>query len=303
MSEYEGASSFGAGSGNYVYLAYVDSGLTIAYIQAASVNQDALTCSFGTALTQGGDPADFDGGVVAYVGNSTVVAGHRAGTGMILQRYTNVSGTMTATGTQISDVGYRIDPAELGFAPSSVVQYRSAYFDTGNGASGTVYGASEFGAINYNANDTSITTSNQNFGCNLNNADKMLGTYSVSGTISAIAVPITWNLLGAPTFSAGTAVTAVTPTGSGGSWFPASGFATDQAYIVYNDTGTTISYRPVTVSGNTVSLGSSVQAFSGLSNFGSQMMATSAVIGTKTYLAGVQVRSTATPYIYGIRFS
>ena len=60
---------------------------------------------------------------------------------------------------------------------------------------------------------------------------------------------------------------------------------------------------PITVSGSTVTVGSSNQIFTGLSNFYYQMMATSAVIGTKTYLAGVQVRSTATPYIYGYKLS
>jgi hypothetical protein len=301
MSEYEGANSFGAGSGDYVYLAYVNSLATLSVYQVAQVDRDALTCSFGTSVSD--TVADFDGGVAAYVGGTSAVFGARTGTGMTIRRYTRSGTTLTAAGTTSPDQGYRIDPAELGFAPNGTTQYRSAYFDTGNGASGTVYGATELGSTNYNAYNTSITTSNRNFGCNLNNTDKMLGTYAVSGTVSAIAVPITWNAASAPTFSAGTAVTAVTPTGSGGAWFPASGFTTDTAYIIYNDSATTISYVPVTVSTSTVTIGSSVQMLTGLSNFYYSMAATSAKISTKTYLAGVQVRSSGAPYIYGYRLS
>jgi len=303
MSEYEGANSFGNGTGNYVYLSYTNFPTTLSVFQAASVNQDALTCTFGTAVV-GALAADFDGGVAAYVGGTSAVFGCRTGGGFSVQRYTRSGTTLTAAGTASADQGYRIDPAQLGFQPNGTTQYRSAYFDTGNGASGTIYGATELGATNYTAYNTSITTSNQNFGCNLNSTDRMLGTYGVSGTVSAIAVPITWNAASAPTFAAGTAVTALTITPSiGGSWFPVSGFATNTAYIIYNDTATTISYLPVTVSGTTVTIGSSVQMFAGLSNFYYQMMATSAVIGTKTYLAGVQVRSSGAPYIYGVRYS
>ena len=303
MSEYEGANSFGTGSGSYVYLGYTKADVTEAYGQVASVNQDALTCTFGTAVVLSGTP-DADQTVAAYVGNSSAVFGCRTGSGMNIQRYTRSGTSLTAAGTLSSDLGYRIDAAQLGFDDPSSVQFRSAFFDTGNGASGTVFGASYLGPTNYSAYDsTLITTSNQNFGCNLNATDKMLGTYRISGTVSAIAVPITWNASSNPTFSPGTGVTAVTPTGSGGSWYPASGFTANTAYILYNDTSTTISYVPVTVSGSTVTVGSNVQIFTGLSNFYYQMMSTSAVIGAKTYLCGVQIRSTATPYIYGYRLS
>ena len=306
MSEYEGANSFGTGSGNYVYLGYVKADISEAYGQVASVDQDALTCTFGTAVVLSGTP-DADQAVAAYVGGSSAVFGCRTGGGMAVQRYTRSGTSLTAVGTASADLGYRIDAAQMGFAPDGTTQYRSAFFDTAGGASGTVFGASELGSTNYTAFDASlITTSNQNFGCNLNSTDKMLGTYRISTTTYAIAVPITWNSASAPTFAPGTGVVAVTPDpapGSGGSWYPASGFSTNTAYIMYNDTSTTISYVPVTVSGSTVTVGSSNQIFTGLSNFYYQMMATSAVIGTKTYLAGVQVRSTSTPYIYGYKLS
>ena len=304
MSEYEGANSFGTGSGSYVYMGYTKADNTEAYGQVASVDQDALTCTFGTAVVLSGTP-DADQTVAAYVGNSSAVFGCRTGGGMTIQRYTRSGTSLTAAGTLSSDLGYRIDAAQLGFDDASSVQFRSAFFDTANGASGTVFGASYLGSTNYSAYDnTLITTSSQNFGCNLNATDKMLGTYRISSTVSAIAVPITWNASSDPTFAPGTGVTAVTPTGSGGSWYPASGFTTNTAYILYNDTGTTISYVPVTISGTTtVTVGSSVQMFTGLSNFYYQMMSTSAVIGAKTYLCGVQIRSTATPYIYGYRLS
>jgi hypothetical protein len=302
QSEYEGANSFGVGSGDYVYLSYTNITATLSVYQVAQVDRDALTCTFGTAVS-GALTTDFDGGVTAYVGDVSAVFGARTGSGFTVQRYTRSGTTLTAAGTSSADQGVRIDPAQLGFAPNGTTQYRSAFFDTGNSAIGTVYGGTELGATNYTAYDTSITTSSQNFGCNLNSTDKMLGTYAVSGTVSAIAVPITWNAASVPTFAPGTAVTAVTPSASGGSWFPVSGFTTNTAYIIYNNSGSAISYVPVTVSGSTVTIGSSVQLFGGLSNFDNQMMAASAVIGTRTYLAGVQVRSTATPYIYGVRFS
>jgi len=303
MSEYEGANSFGNGTpGTYVYLSYVNAAVTTGYVQTASIDNNNLTCSFGTAVALAGTP-DFDGGAVAFVGTLSCVAGCRTGGGFSIRRYTNSGGTLTAVGTASPDQGYRIDPAELGFAPNGTTQYRSAYFDTGSGASGTVYGATALGATNYNAYNTSITAPTRNFGCNLNNTDKMLGTYAVSSTVSAIAVPITWNAASAPTFAAGTAVTAFVVTGSGGAWFPASGITTDTAYMIYNDSATTISYVPVTVSGTTVTIGSSVQMFAGLSDFYYSMAATSAKISTKTYLAGVQVRSSGAPYIFGYRLS
>jgi hypothetical protein len=302
MSEYEGANSFGNGTpGTYVYLSYINAAVTTGYVQTASIDNNNLTCSFGTAVALAGTP-DFDGGAVAFVGSGSCVAGCRNGGGFSIRRYTNSGGTLTAAGTISPDQGYRIDPAELGFAPSTTVQYRSAYFDTGNGASGTVYGATGLGVTNYNAYDTSITTSSQNFGCNLNNTNKMLGTYNVSGTVSAIAVPITWSLISAPTFSPGTAVTAFS-LGSTAAWSPVSGFTTDTAYMIYNDSTTSISYVPVTVSTSTVTIGSSVQMFTGLSNFYYNLIGSSAKISTKTYLSGIQVRSSGAPYIFGYRLS
>ena len=302
MSEYEGANSFGNGTpGTYVYLSYVNAAVTTGYVQTASIDQNNLICSFGTAVALAGTP-DFDGGAVAFVGGNSCVAGCRTGSGFSIRRYTNSGGTLTAAGTASPDQGFRIDPAELGFAPSTTVQYRSAYFDTGNGASGTVFGATALGATNYNAYDTSITTSSGNFGCNLNNTNKMLGTYTVSGTVSAIAVPITWSLFGVPTFAPGTAVTAFT-LGLTAAWSPVSGFSTDTAYILYNDSTTSISYVPVTVSTSTVTIGSSVQMFAGLSDFYYNLIGSSAKISTKTYLSGIQVRASGAPYIFGYRLS
>jgi hypothetical protein len=302
MSESEGANGFGGGGNPYIYLCYINAALTTAYGLVVNTAVDTLSCSFGTPIALAGTP-DADQPVAATVATGSAVFGARTGTGMSVRRYTQSYPTLTAVGTLSPDQGFRIDAAELGFAPSGTTQYRSAYFDTGNGASGTVYGATELGATNYNANNTAITTSSQNYGCNLNSTDKMLGTYAVSGTVSAIAVPITWNLLSAPTFSPGSAVTAVTPTASGGAWFPVSGFATDTAYILYNDTASTISYVPITVSTSTVTVGSSVQMLTGLSNFYYGISGSSAKVGTKTYLAGVQIRSSGAPYIFGYRLS
>jgi len=312
MSEYEGANGFGVGSGNYVYLAYTNNPVTTGYVQAASVNQDALTCTFGTALTLTGTP-DFDGAVVAYVGNSRCVAGCRTGGGMSMIMYTRSGTTLTATIFQSVDQGFRIDPAELGFqsgasfpgAPGT--QYRSGFFDTGNGASVTVYGASQFDGFGLTTTNTSITNSNQNFGCNLNTTEKLLGGYyySATQTLNVAAVSITWSaaFLTPPSLSIGTSQTISYTPDTGTAWFPVSGFAIDTAYILYNNSATGLAYIPITVSGTTVSVGTSVPIFNNITNINYGLIGSSAAISTKTYLAGVQPRTSGAPYIYGVRLS
>jgi hypothetical protein len=52
-----------------------------------------------------------------------------------------------------------------------------------------------------------------------------------------------------------------------------------------------------------VTVGSSVQMLTGLSNFNYGISGSSAKIGTKTYLSGVQIRSSGAPYIFGYRLS
>lgn len=302
MSEYEGANSFLNGTPTaHVYLCYVNNAVTSSFGQVASTDVNALTCTFGTAVSLGMTP-DADQPAVAFVGNSRAVMGARTGSGSTVKRYSRSGTTLTAEGTASADLVYRIDSAQLGFENDGSTQYRSSFFATGNGASGTVFGGSAQGATNYSATNTSITGTDLNSGCNLNNTNKMLGVHQTGSTQSVIAIETTWNSASAPSFATGSAVT-MSDVVAGGSWKPVSGFATDTAFVVYNSNSSTVDIRPVTVSGTTVTLGTKQNVIRGLSSIDSQMSVSSAVIGTTTWLAGVQTRTSGAPYIWGARLA
>lgn len=305
MSDYEGANSFGNGTpSGYVYMCYIDSTLSAGYIKTAFPDVNSLTCTFGTAVAITGTP-DADQPVVAYVGNDRAIAGLRTSLDAKIKRYARSGSSLSSEGTISNNLGYQIDSAAIGFLNDGTTQYRSGFFNTNTGASGTVYGANELGATNYSANNTAITASNQNIGCNLNNTGKMLGGYyyNTSSQLNLQAVDITWNSASAPTFSAGSAaLTSYTGT-TGTAWYPVSGFTTDTAYILCNNSTSTIDYIPVTVSGTTISLGTTKTMFTGLSGFNYEMTGTSAKVGTKTYLAGIQIRTSGGPYVFGYRLT
>jgi hypothetical protein len=191
----------------------------------------------------------------------------------------------------------------LGFQPSGS-QYRMAQYATDSDGAGVQYSATTLDTTNNFAGSFYLTTPTVNTACNLNNTDKFLGASYTSPNLDLTAISVTWgNTVVGPTFSVGSAVTLSDISGSGSAWSPASGFTSNTAYIVYNSSGTTIDYRPVTTSGTTVTLGSKTTMVNGLSNFNGQMSATSATISTKTYLTGIQVRSSGAPYIFGSRLS
>ena len=172
---------------------------------------------------------------------------------------------------------------------------------TQNGASGTTIAAVQMGSTNYVVTDNTIGSTGFNMGCNLNNTNKMLGLSNAGGTNSLRAVSITWNSAANPSLTIGTANTGFNDQNNSACIVP--GHVADEAYILYNGTSTTIDYRKVTVSGTTVTINSKVNMISSLSSFYYQMSGSSATIGTKKYLAGVQVRSSGAPYIFGYRLA
>lgn len=296
-SEYEGANSFGNNTPtNYAYLCYAPT--SGAYqVQAVLANPSALTCTFGTAVSTALTP-DADQPAVAYVGNSRCVAGGRTGTYNV-KRYSRSGTTLTNEGTTSADFESRIDSDLEGFDWDGSSRYRMAQVATQNGASGTTISAVQLGATNYVVRNQTITGTGFNMSCNLNNTNKMLGLSNAGGTNSLRAVSITWNSAANPTLSIGTANTGFNDQNNSACIVP--GHVADEAYVVYNGSSTTIDYRKVTVSGTTVTVNSKVTMITGLSSFYYQMSGSSATVGTKKYLAGVQVRSSGAPYIFGYR--
>ena len=297
MSEYEGANSFGNNTPtNYAYLCYAPTSGQYK-VQAVLADPSALTCTFGTALSVGLTP-DADQPAVAYVGNSRCVAGGRHGGGFSVNRFSRSGTTLTAEGTGSADFESRIDSDLEGFDWDGSSRYRMAQVATQNGASGTQIAAVQLGSTNYVVRNNTITGTNFNMSCNLNNTNKMLG-YSDGGGLNLRAVSITWNSAANPTLTIGTANAGFNDKNNSACIVP--GHVADEAYILYNGTSTTIDYRKVTVSGTTVTIGSKVNMISSLSSFYYQMSGSSATVGTKKYLAGVQVRSSGAPYIFGYR--
>ena len=298
-SEYEGANSFGNNTPtNYAYLCYPPT--SGAYqVQAVLADPSALTCTFGTAVSTALTP-DADQPAVAYVGNSRCVAGGRKGD-FGVKRYSRSGTTLTVEGTGSADFGSRIDSDLEGFDWDGSSRYRMAQVATQNGASGTTIAAVQMGSTNYVVTDNTIGSTGFNMGCNLNNTNKMLGLSNAGGTNSLRAVSITWNSAANPSLTIGTANTGFNDQNNSACIVP--GHVADEAYILYNGTSTTIDYRKVTVSGTTVTINSKVNMISSLSSFYYQMSGSSATIGTKKYLAGVQVRSSGAPYIFGYRLA
>ena len=297
-SEYEGANSFGNNTPtNYAYLTYAPTSGQYK-VQAVLADPSALTCTFGTALNNGYTP-DAEQPAVAYVGNSRCVSGGRHGGGFSVQRFSRSGTTLTSEGTGSADFGSRIDADLEGFDWDGSSRYRMGQVATQNGASGTTVAAVQLGSTNYVVSNSTITGTGFNMSCNLNNTAKMLGLSNAGGTNSLRAVSITWNSAANPTLTIGTANTGFNDQNNSACIVP--GHVADEAYILYNGTSTTIDYRKVTVSGTTVTIGSKVNMISSLSSFYYQMSGSSATVGTKKYLAGVQVRSSGAPYIFGYR--
>lgn len=322
-SEYEGANSFGNGTpANYVYLSWLSSpSYAFNWGMVATVNQDALTCTFGT-VTAATVNAISSYPVVAYVGSNTAVFGSNPNdnAGVKIRSATRAGNVLTVTGNISAAQDIRIDALQVGFAPSGT-QLRSAFFSTRDQSIGNVgnviYGATELDTTNYTSfGSARIANSVDGQACNLNNTDSMLGIYlnvgniqAGTGTLKALAVPITWNANANATFSAGNSVTVAALSSSAG-YYVVSGATANTATIMLTDTSSSITYIPVTVSsGNVVSLGGAAKLVTGLSNIGTlptneaKMYASSAKIGTKTYLAGIQQRTSTAPYIFAARLS
>ena len=300
MSEYEGANSFGNNTPtNYAYLCYPPA--SGAYrVQAVLADPTNLTCTFGTAVATPYTP-DAGQPMVAYVGNSRCVAGGRTGGGSAVQRYSRSGTTLTSEGSGSADFGSRIDMGLLGFDWDGSSRYRMGQFVTQGGASGTLIAANQLGSTNYLGTNTTITGTGLNLACNLNNTNKMLGLSFAGGDWPVRVVSITWNDSANPTLTVGTLNNGLTDNANNAT--VVSGHVTDEAYIIYHGTSSTLDYRKLTISGTTVTMGSKVNMISGLSNHYYQISGSTAIIGTKKYLAGVSVRSSGAPYIFGYRLS
>jgi len=297
-SEYEDANVNGAGSGDYIYMVYNITGTS--YVRAASVSRDALTVTFGTAVSLALTP-DANQNYVAYVGNSRCVAGARTGSGSVAKRYSRSGTTLTSEGTATGDMGFRIDSDLIGFLNNGTTQYRYGWWNTQSGASGTHYGAGEMGATNYLASNTSIASSSYDQGSTLNSYNKMIGLNQIGGTWYIRAVNITWNAASAATLSAGTSQSFTDVTGSGGQAYVIHGHQFDEAYVLYASSSSTIDYRRITVDGTTTTLGSKVSGVTGLSSLYYQLAAAPAQIGVDRWVAGYYVRSSGNPYLFAMK--
>lgn len=297
-SEYEDANVNGAGTGDYAYLTYSATGAS--YARVIQVSRDALTVTFGTAVSLALTP-DAQQNYVAYVGNSRSVHGARTGSGAVAKRYSRSGTTLTAEGTATGDMGFRIDSDLIGFVNNGTTQYRYGWFNTQSGASGTHYGAGEMGSTNYLASNTAITSSNYDQGSTLNSYNKMIGLNRISSTWYVRAVNITWNAASAATLSAGSSQSFTDVTGSGGQAYVIHGHQFDEAYVLYASSTSTIDYRRITVDGTTTTLGSKVTGVTGLSSLYYQLAATSARIGVDRWIAGYYVRSSGNPYLFAMK--
>ena len=297
-SEYEDANVNGAGTGDYAYLTYSATGAS--YARVIQVNRDALTVTFGTAVSLALTP-DAVQNYVAYVGNSRSVHGARTGSGSVAKRYSRSGTTLTAEGTATGDMGFRIDSDLIGFLNNGTTQYRYGWFNTQSGASGTHYGAGQMGSTNYLASNTSIASSGYDQGSNLNSYNKMIGLNQIGNTRYVRAVNITWNAASAATLSAGSSQSFTDVTSSGGGAFVIHGHQFDEAYVLYTSSTSTIDYRRITVDGTTTTLGSKVTGVTGLSSLYYQLAATSARIGVDRWIAGYYVRSSGNPYLFAMK--
>lgn len=300
-SEYEDANSFGAGSGDYIYLTY--STATITYARAAQVDRDNLTVTYGTAVNLSMD-GDAGQNYCAYVGNSRSVHGSRTGVSSNLKRYSRSGTTLTNEGTTSGNTGIAIDADILGFQNNGSTQYRFGWHNQGGSANNVQYGAIALGSTNYASTNTTTSTSYSR-NCHLNNTNKAMGLYYSTATsnYNARVMSITWNAASAPTVTVGTSATFTDVTGSGGNVCCSPGHSADEAYVIYNSSGSTIDFRYVSASGTTITLGQKNTGISGLSSFYYMNSATAATVGTAKYLSGFQVRSSGNVYLFAIRLT
>ena len=294
-SEYEGANSFGNGTPtNYAYMCYRKSGNYLARVANCDVNNMSITLGteVDTSLS-----ADADQPVCAYVGNSRAVFGGRTGGGPNVKRYSRSGTTLTSEGTTSGDLGWRTYHGAFGFLNNGTTQYRLGFAATGGGGENNVYGAAAMGSSNYNSSGTVAVGGTVSSGCNLNHQNKLLSFTTFDKKLTAVS--ITWNASSAPTLSAGTTVLAGTREFRMA--HICSGHVADEAFLVYH-TATNLYYRPITVSGTTVTVGSEV-TWGTLSGPDYSNGARAATVGTAKYLLSYVDRTGNTPYWFGARLA
>jgi hypothetical protein len=286
QGEYDGAGLYNSGSPTeYFYGCYVRNSDLRLFARAFQANRDALTCTFGTAVSTATVSDSAQNGCV-YLGNANAAFVTRSGGGYGAVRYSRSGTTLTLQGSSGGDMGQRIDGNFTAFTNNGSTQYRYAWAGTGNGDSQVAYGASTFGSTNYDGTPTYIAyPARRAFGTNLNAADKLGMLYYTGSGFAVRALGITWNSAAVPTISLGTVSSDITDVYATPQICP--GHQANEMFMVYNTTATNLGYRLITASGTTLTVGSFVQIVTGLSNTNYRVEANSAVVGTKTYIVAV----------------
>jgi hypothetical protein len=306
-SEYEDANSYGAGSGDYVYMCYHTSASGQYQVRVAQVDRNALSITYGTALATGAT-ADANQPIVAFVGNANCVAGGRYSG---VRRFSRSGTTLTAQGT-FAGYTFQIDNNIIGFAPNGSTQYRVAGAGTGGGAEGYGWLAATFGSSTYTStyyNQSPQVGGTKTWSIGLDNTSKFLSFATYDKILNVHTV--TWNSGSAPTISSGTKYK-----GTDFSWEEfnmatiVEGFSTNTALYVYQ-TSNAIKYRPITVSGTTISAGSAVTLYStgttgvypNMNNY-YRMSAATAVVGSAQYLLTINTQASGqAPILTATRFA
>jgi hypothetical protein len=306
-SEYEDANSYGAGSGDYVYMCYHTSSSGQYQVRVAQVDRNALSITYGTALATGA-VADANQPIVAFTGGATCVAGGRYSG---VKRFSRSGTTLTAQGT-FSGYTFQIDNNIIGFAPNGSTQYRVAGSGTGGGASGYGWQAATLGSSNYLSTyyeQSPQVGGTKTWSIGLDNTSKFLSFTTYDKIFNVHTV--TWNSGSAPTISSGTKYK-----GTDFSWEEfnmatiVEGFSTNTALFVYQ-TSNAIKYRPITITGTTVSAGSAVTLYGtgttgvypNMNNY-YRMSAATAVVGSAQYLLTINVQASGqAPILTATRFA
>jgi hypothetical protein len=309
-SEYMDANGYGAGSGVYAWICYHQNSPNQNYrIRCLQIDKDAMTVTAGTALDTG-QPADANQPIISYIGNNRVAAGGRYSG---VKRFSRSGTTMTAEGVSLGYT-HQIDNNMIGFANNGSTQYRIAGAGTGGGAEGINWQAGTFGTTNYLSAFGTVAPAvgyvggTASYSAPLNNTDRFISFATYNKILTAHTV--TWNPSSAPTIASGTSYL-----GTANSWpeftdaYLVPGWEAGKAVIVLQYQSN-IKYREITVTGNSISVGSeqtlyapgSAGTYPLMNNYYRSSVAT-ATVGTAKYLCTIQVQNGQPPIIVGARIA
>jgi hypothetical protein len=224
---------------------------------AATLDLDALTFSFGTAVTVESSSLDAFA-LNAHVGNGNYAMGNRSGGGryhLMTRSGNSLSKTSTST---VGMSGGNVYNETEGFDASGSL-YR---FTRLNSTGGVDISAGYFNGSNASlaASATPITGLSSviiSHHARLNTSNKGIAISSDNTTTKAAAYEVTWpsSGTGAPSISTGSQLT-LSNDAYGDAYHVAESTTTDQAYYVYSDSGGNWNSRPITASGTSLSEGS-----------------------------------------------